>query len=154
MLFSQKTERTRFAKFLVVGAISSVIDFGFMNLFLSVFKLPLIISQAFSFIIAVLGSFMMNRFWIYRDSRSRNPFIQLTQFVLINLVGIGIRSILIPLFHKLFLPVLINIFNWDDKIITLFSQNLSLAIVIGIVLLWNFFANRYWTYSDVKIGTG
>jgi len=27
---------------------------------------------------------------------------------------------------------------------------LSLASVIVIVMIWNFFINRYWTYNDVK----
>jgi putative flippase GtrA len=32
------------------------------------------------------------------------------------------------------------------------SQNLALTISIVIILFWNFFANRYWTYNDVPIG--
>ena len=29
------------------------------------------------------------------------------------------------------------------------ARNLTLAVAVGIVLLWNFFGNRYWTYNDV-----
>jgi putative flippase GtrA len=32
------------------------------------------------------------------------------------------------------------------------SQNLALACSVGVIMLWNFFANRYWTYSDVPMG--
>jgi putative flippase GtrA len=31
------------------------------------------------------------------------------------------------------------------------SQNLSLAASILIILFWNFFANRIWTYNDVPV---
>jgi putative flippase GtrA len=29
------------------------------------------------------------------------------------------------------------------------GKNLALALAVGIVMFWNFFVNRYWTYSDV-----
>ena len=29
------------------------------------------------------------------------------------------------------------------------TKNLTLALAVGIVMLWNFFVNRYWTYNDV-----
>jgi putative flippase GtrA len=29
------------------------------------------------------------------------------------------------------------------------ARNVTLAIAVGIVMLWNFFMNRYWTYNDV-----
>jgi putative flippase GtrA len=30
------------------------------------------------------------------------------------------------------------------------AKNATLAIAIGIVMLWNYFVNRYWTYNDVE----
>jgi hypothetical protein len=30
------------------------------------------------------------------------------------------------------------------------GENVTLVIAVVIVLFWNFFVNRYWTYSDVK----
>jgi putative flippase GtrA len=30
------------------------------------------------------------------------------------------------------------------------AKNLTLALAVGIVMLWNFFVNRYWTYNDVN----
>jgi putative flippase GtrA len=29
------------------------------------------------------------------------------------------------------------------------GDNMTLALAVVIVMFWNFFANRYWTYSDV-----
>ena len=29
------------------------------------------------------------------------------------------------------------------------ADNITLAIAVIIVMFWNFFANRYWTYNDV-----
>jgi putative flippase GtrA len=30
------------------------------------------------------------------------------------------------------------------------GKNLTLAIAVSVVMLWNFFINRYWTYNDVN----
>jgi putative flippase GtrA len=151
MVFKKKIEQKRFLKFLIVGMISSIVDFGFMNLFTLLFDIPLIIAQALSFLIAVLVSFLLNRFWIYPDSRSKSPYNQLMQFILINLVGIGVRTLLIPVFDRLINSLLSNSsLELMSRLKDVISQNVSLAIVVGFVLLWNFFANRYWTYSDVS----
>jgi putative flippase GtrA len=65
-------------------------------------------------------------------------------------VGLGIR---IPLFAFLE-PHMINFYGALNLPIPLSFQflgyNTSLAIAVLVVLLWNFFANRFWTYSDVS----
>jgi len=33
---------------------------------------------------------------------------------------------------------------------TTLADNFTLAVAVVIVMFWNFFANRYWTYSDVE----
>jgi putative flippase GtrA len=32
------------------------------------------------------------------------------------------------------------------------AKNMTLAVAVGIVMLWNFFVNRYWTYNDIEEG--
>jgi putative flippase GtrA len=29
------------------------------------------------------------------------------------------------------------------------AKNATLALAIGVVMIWNFFINRYWTYNDI-----
>ena len=33
---------------------------------------------------------------------------------------------------------------------TRLADNLSLMVAVIVVLFWNFFANRHWTYNDVE----
>jgi hypothetical protein len=71
---------------------------------------------------------------------------------LINAVGIGVRTPLIAWLNNRILFALENA-NLSLPIANfVISQNLALAISIGFILIWNFFANRYWTYGDVPIG--
>ena len=148
-VLTSKQERIRFLKFLFVGITGAVVDFGIMNLMRIVVGLSLVWSQAISFSVAVINNFLWNRYWTYPDSRSKAPYRQLIQFFLINLVGILVRTPLVTWFDKLIL----NFLDKSSYSLPLenyiISQNLALTGAIGIILLWNFFANRYWTYSDV-----
>jgi putative flippase GtrA len=147
-----KNERARFLRFSFVGVTGTIVDFGVMNLLILAFHVPLIWAQAVSFTIAVFNNFLWNRFWTYPDSRTKKAQKQLLQFFLINLVGILIRTPLIAWLNNRILRLLepINLaLPIEDFVL---SQNLALAGSIVIILFWNFFANRYWTYGDIPIG--
>lgn len=147
-----KHERVRFLKFSFVGVTGTIVDFGVMNLLILIFHVPFIWAQAVSFTVAVINNFLWNRFWTYPDSRSKKAQKQLLQFFLINLFGILIRTPLIAWLNNLVLKLLEQT-NLTLPIKNLvLSQNLALAMSIVVILFWNFFANRYWTYGDVPIG--
>ena len=148
---TNKQERIRFLKFAFVGVTGTIVDFGLMNLLRLAFDVPLIWAQAISFTVAVFNNFLWNRFWTYPDSRSKAAHRQLLQFFLINVVGIAVRTPLITWLDRVILGML------DRGAVSLpleyfvISQNLALALSVGVIMLWNFFANRYWTYSDVPV---
>jgi putative flippase GtrA len=139
--FSQtnRAEIIRFLKFAVVGAIGAVVDFSILNLGIQVFHLAKWLANTFSFSAAVLSNFTWNRFWTYPESRLQSFLPQLGQFLLVNLAGYGINQVVfLSLDHYVFSP-------WGT-----WGYNLSKAIAIGVVLFWNFFINRIWTYREVK----
>ena len=149
VIITNPTERTRFLKFMVVGAFGAVIDFGVANLLSHFFDMPLVYAGTISFTCAVISNFIWNRYWTYPDSRSRMIHHQLVMFFVVNVVGVAIR---IPILHFAE-PPLINFFT-GAQLLPAFSpeflaRNLTLAIAVGIVMLWNFFVNRYWTYNDI-----
>jgi putative flippase GtrA len=145
-----KKEHKRFFKFAVVGAIGSMIDIGVMNLLTQVFHLPLVISGSISFVCAVVNNFLGNRYWTYPDSRSRRIRHQFGMFFIVNTVGIAIR---IPIL-KYAEPPLARFFesmaHLSLDIADALAKNATLLFAIGVVMLWNFFINRYWTYNDVE----
>lgn len=144
-------ERTRFFRFLVVGSVGAIVDFGIENLLHRVIGVPYVWSGSISFICAVLSNFFWNRFWTYPDSRSKPIIGQLLQFSLVNVTGLVIR---VPILRYLE-PEVTKIFRTlPERFLFLppdaMGENVTLAIAVGIVLFWNFFINRYWTYNDVK----
>ena len=151
ILFNPK-ERERFIKFAVVGFIGAVVDFGAFNLLSKPLHIPIVFASIVSFSAAVTSNFIWNRFWTYPDSRSKSLIRQLIQFGIINIIGLFIRT---PLFAFLAerLPVQISLIKFPISMpvnVQLIGHNLALAIAVVVVMFWNFFINRYWTYSDVK----
>lgn len=150
MILTNPRERTRFLRFLVVGIIGAIVDFGVMNLLTGVFSVSLVVAGTISFMAAILSNFMWNRYWTYPDSRTKPMVRQLLEFSIVSVIGLAIRvPILIlvePVMYRLVgsLPFTIRYFSAD-----FLSDNLTLATAVIIVLFWNFFINRYWTYGDV-----
>ena len=151
MILTNQKERSRFFKFAIVGAVGAVVDFGIFNLLSGVHKVPALWSSMTSFVAAVISNFLWNRYWTYPDSRSKPISHQLTQFILVSIVGLAIRTVLFALLEKSFIKVASQILpsNFALTPVTV-GHNAMLAFAILIVMLWNFIANRYWTYSDVS----
>ncbi|MFQ5434933.1 MAG: GtrA family protein [Anaerolineae bacterium] len=167
-------EAERFFKFAVVGVIGFVVDFGFFNLLLNPFttwladgtglhqllagwglsagrivNMPGTFASTVSFIMAIISNFLWNRYWTYPDSRSRSVRRQLTQFTVVSVAGIVIRVPIITFTAPPFTHLVTNIdglAGYADRI----GNNLALVVAVIVVMFWNFFVNRYWTYNDVE----
>lgn len=151
MIIANRKEQKRFIKFGLVGAFGAVIDFGVFNLTIHFLRLIPLSASIISFICAVLSNFILNRYWTFPDSRSKRFRQQFVQFAMVSLVGLGIRSLFFNPFEK-FLLSLTNQYLPESFFIspTVIGYNLTLALLILLVLFWNFFANRFWTYNDVN----
>lgn len=157
-----RRELTRFLKFSVVGAIGAVVDFGTFNLLSTVLGLWSIAASVLSFSAAISSNYLWNRLWVYPDSRGKPIARQALQFVLVNVVGLLIRT---PVFAVSEEPltrvasgILPRLQTLSGPLAALAARtppavagsNLALALAVVIVLFWNFGANRLWTYSDVR----
>jgi putative flippase GtrA len=150
MILTNKKERGRFLRFMVVGTIGAVVDFGTFNLLTNLTPIKAVVASVISFSAAVTSNFLWNRYWTYPDSRTKHVGHQMIQFFLINIVGLLIRT---PLFAYLEPHMIQFAEKYTSQVpfsSTTIGHNISLAIAVGVVLLWNFFANRFWTYSDVS----
>jgi putative flippase GtrA len=149
-VINNPVERTRFLKFMAVGTFGAVVDFGIANVLAHFLSMPLEIAGTISFVCAIISNFLWNRYWTYPESRSRPVTRQLAMFALVSIAGVAIR---IPILHFVE-PVLLKFFETSHVGLPgspdFLARNLTLALAVGVVMLWNFFVNRYWTYNDVE----
>lgn len=156
-LVSSPKELERFIKFAIVGIIGGVVDFTILNLMKSVFEraglgvgaggpldphqIQLAAANAISFSAAVVSNFTWNRLWTFPESRERPVGGQLARYAVVNIVGLGINTVLLLVMDRY---VFQNFFSMR------LSYNLAKAFAIGVVLFWNFGVNRIWTYRGIK----
>ncbi len=147
-ILNNSLERKRFIRFAIVGISGAVVDFGIFNLLASWLGVQSSIAQAISFTLAVINNFIWNRVWTYPETRGSSPVKQLAQFGIVNVIGLGIRTLLFSLIEK-HLIKLAGLVIPHILTPTIVGHNLTLAFVILVVMLWNYFANRYWTFKDI-----
>lgn len=139
MYHTRPKELSRFVKFAIVGAFGAIIDFGLLNLLRGYLGWPLLWANTASVSAAILSNFTWNRLWTFPESRTRKKRKQLPQFVLINLIGLVINNVIVVGLDAVLVPYIGE--PW--------SYNLAKAVAIGVVLFWNFGANRLWTYRGL-----
>ena len=120
----------QFIKFCVVGGTGVVVDFGITFLFKEKLKLNKYIANSLGFMAAASTNYLLNRWWTFR---SHDPEVaqQYVQFVGISAIGLILNNIIIYLLN--------------DK--ARLNFYLSKLITIGLVTLWNFFMNYYFTFT-------
>jgi putative flippase GtrA len=139
----QQAVLRQFLKFAVVGFFSTAIDYGIYGLLIHR-GFPWLGANAIGFSLAVVNGFVWNRLWTFKgEQHRRRAELQWVMFVLVNLVGLGISTILLTvMFHLLQrwgCPA--PLVPWLGKAAALPPQT-----------LWNFLANRYWTFATAEPG--
>ena len=162
---SKAKEVERFLKFAVVGVMGFIVDLTTLIVLQATIlpptnRLNVAVATSLAFLAAILSNFTWNRFWTYPDSRTRTIRRQLTQFIIVSVIGWGARTAWISAAYlalgQFFTPILMPLL---ESILPTFAASPDvtermgsmIAQVIGVIVImfWNFFANRYWTYADV-----
>jgi putative flippase GtrA len=129
-------EAGRLSRFMLVGVSGTLLDLGLL-LLLKQFGLATLFANTLSYSAGVLNNFSWNRLWTFRDARPGKWRQQLAQFAAVSLVGMGINTLLV-LWLEAPLEGLAGHPGWGILLAKLFAT--------GIVLFWNYFANRQWTF--------
>lgn len=124
-----KTHFRQFAKFCMVGVISTIIDVGTYTLLtrtIDFFFRYYLLANAISFIIALINSYTLNRKFTFKNNHKKVG-VQFAKYACVYIIGLGLSEI--------FLYVLVDKFGLYD----LFAK----ALVIGVVLFWNFIGSKF-----------
>ncbi len=160
-------EFERFIKFAVVGALGFIIDAGTVMILQNSVLPPVnalgeslatnvALTQSIAFVLAVSSNFVWNRLWTYPDSRSQSARVQLTQFVVVSVIGWVIRTVWIGISYEPFGEISTAALSrlstaYAPALLDQHKVGTMIALFFGViaVMFWNYLANRYWTYNDV-----
>jgi putative flippase GtrA len=154
-----KSHRTvrQFIKFSIVGASSTVVDWGLHALLYKGFAgtvpawlnpviervLPGIaahpdfdgaftVLKAVSFIVATLNGFYWNRRWTFKIRGKEGGGRHLLRFYLVNIIGLGINTLVASQIHKPHGGVA--------------NYIIALGTATFVTMFWNFIGHKFWTF--------
>ncbi|MDZ7798481.1 MAG: GtrA family protein [Patescibacteria group bacterium] len=136
LYYRHQTSISQLIKFGIVGFIGTAIDVGFLNLLHQVFEVMVYLAATISFILAVINNFVLNKYWTFKDKKAylAKSHVQFFQFIFVSVIGLLINLGLMYL--------LIEYFG--------FWYNWAKLGAIIVVLFWNFFANKFWTFRKAR----
>ncbi|MBU1164117.1 GtrA family protein [Patescibacteria group bacterium] len=135
-----KQNLKQFLYFTVVGASIAVVDFGLTFLLKDVFEINQYLSNTVALTTAIFSKFFLHRYWVFKEAADSNKSKEHTKFIkflLVNATGVLINNLVIYLLSS----------------VQLFDQYwfyVSKIIATAVVLLWNFFVNKFWTFKPHK----
>ncbi len=157
----------QFLKFCTVGAMNTALDWG-LALFLTYYTpLPRLLggwlSQGANWLgltlraetmavfatkvissgTATCNSFIWNRRWTFRVRGKQERMSQFARFVTVNIIGMMLNSTITTLIVR---PFLLPPPHKPHPLLFMAAQ----AIATLMVLFWNFFANKYWTFRNAS----
>ena len=135
-------EFQRFTRFLTVGAVGTFLDFSLLSL-LKVFGLPTLVANSLSFSAGVVNNFTWNRLWTFADAKQAGWQRQLAQFLLVSLVGLALNNAIVLLLE---VPLGVLLRHPD------YGYLPAKLIATGVIVFWNYFVNRYWTFRSASVG--
>lgn len=119
----------KFLKFCVVGFSGMVVDFGVTWLCKEKLGWNKYVSNSLGFILAATNNYLWNRLWTFHSTNTNIP-AEYGKFFLISVIGLIINNLTIYILHG---KLKLNFY-------------LAKLFAIGVVTLWNFTMNYFFTF--------
>lgn len=135
---SSSKEMERFSRFLSVGAVGTVLDFSLLTLF-NLAGVSLLFANSLSFLVGLANNFTWNRLWTFGDSVQVDWRAQLAKFTTVSLIGLALSNVILLSLESQ-LGIMLGHPAW--------GYLPAKVIATAVVLFWNYFANRIWTFKQ------
>ena len=118
-----------FLKYCIVGVIGTAIDVLIVFLLVEFFSFNPLVAAVGGFLLAVSNNFFLNKIWTFRNKSSRYGRLYI-KFLLVSGVGLCFTLLIMYLLWSV-----LGVYYLLAKVLT-----------SGVVLIWNFLANKFWTF--------
>ena len=124
----------QFLRYLFVGGLAFVVDFGALWAFTSVLGVHYLVSTALAFVLGLSTNYALSVTWIFKQHRLASRKGEFLAFALIGLAGLA--------FNEVGMWLLTGGMGLDYR--------LAKLLTTGFVFLWNFVARRYLLFGATK----
>lgn len=131
----------QFAKFCAVGASSTVVDTSIFLFLSKGLGLWWTMAKIISFAFGVTNGFIWNNRWTFNHLERTNTRKRYALFAVVNIVGLILALCIMKAVF------VIHYGKWDHPNPHRNALLIAQFIAIPIVVFWNFFANRKWTFK-------
>ncbi len=127
-IFFGKTDSTlqQLARYVVVGGLAFVIDFGSLYLLTSHAGLHYLASAALAFLLGLTANYLLSRTWVFQNRTLSSTTIEFLAFAGIGLVGLGLNEVIM----------------WCGSEFLHLHYLLAKIVSTAIVFIWNFTARK------------
>ena len=122
----------QFFRYLFVGGVATVVDWGMLFLFTEFGHIHYLISTILAFVGGLVTNFLLSKQLVFKANEARvSPVMEFLSYAIIGVIGLGITELIMFLFTSCL-----------D-----FHYMISKVIATVIVLFWNYMARRYAIYK-------
>ena len=133
----------QFSKFVLIGGVNTAIDFAVLNIEIKLTGITsgsgLFVLNTISFLVAVINSYFMNKYWTFQDVTRNREETKFAQFIAVSLAGSGINSSIVAGITTFIAPAFgISPILW---------ANVAKLLATGISLVWNFVGYKLFVFK-------
>lgn len=122
----------QFFRYLFVGGIATIVDWGFLFLLTDFAHINHLISAIIAFVAGLITNFFLSKMLVFQANEAKvNAVMEFVSYAVIGVIGLGITELIMFLFT--------NCWNTHYMI--------SKAIATVIVLVWNYLARKLIVYN-------
>lgn len=127
------------ARFIVVGVLNSVVDFGAFFILVHIPGMHESVAKGISYFLGICNSFLWNKYWTFSAAKSDRGWREFGVFLLVNLP---------PLLVNVVVFSLLGI--WIDSGSNLVRLGKVFAAAI-VAVVWNFLGSRYFVFRQTAL---
>jgi len=122
-----------FIKFVGVGGVATAIQYGLLIILVELTNANVVMLSAISFVVSAIFNYLMNYYFTFESDAKHG--VASAKFTLVATCGLLLNTLIMHLMIE----------------IQQFHYLLSQATATIVVLLWNFFIHKYWTYQTGQL---
>ncbi|MFA6215546.1 MAG: GtrA family protein [Patescibacteria group bacterium] len=126
----------QFIKFCIVGGTAALINFSILYSLTEWLNIWYVISNVCGGVVSGIFNFFSNKNWTFRNKeKGRQAYWQMIKFIIVISSGLVVHTLIVYSLTE-FIAI---------------DYRLSWVAATGIITLWNFVFNRFWTFRQLKL---